>query len=223
MIKEFLNAENKLEFLLNNKNAIIILTIFCFPFGLYLLFKSKIISTKAKLIAIAICCFFVVAGYMKMQEDQRYFEENKYTIISELEELLEDGEAEEVLQEIKEEYLIVNDPELNQIKKKAKDIVEKHRKAERKAKQTEKEMAKRRSKIEAQFNKWDGSHINLVDKYLNQMHDPGSFEHVESRYIDNGETITVIMTCRGKNRLGSLSQVTVRAIVDINGNVLSFQ
>ena len=50
MIKEFFNAENKLEFLLNNKNAVLLLLFLCFPFGLFLFFKSPLFTKKNKLI-----------------------------------------------------------------------------------------------------------------------------------------------------------------------------
>lgn len=53
------------------------------------------------------------------------------------------------------------------------------------------------------FSSWDGSHRNFVKEYKSKMHDPSSFEHVETKYIDNADgTLTIIMTCRGKNAFG---------------------
>lgn len=58
--------------------------------------------------------------------------------------------------------------------------------------------------IDAQFSAWDGSHRDLVKLVKENMNDPKSFEHVETRYIDDGDGITVYMKFRGNNAFGGL-------------------
>lgn len=46
---------------------------------------------------------------------------------------------------------------------------------------------------------WDGSNKELVNLVKSGMNDPKSFEHVETRFIDNGDSLKLYMTFRGKN------------------------
>lgn len=89
--------------------------------------------------------------------------------------------------------------------------------AEREAK------AQRGEKIIRQFSSWDGSHRNFVRLIKDNMHDPSSFDHVETTYTDKGSYILVQMKYRGKNAFGAKVINTVNAKVDIEGNVLSVQ
>lgn len=77
-----------------------------------------------------------------------------------------------------------------------------------------------RAKLEAQFSTWDGSHRNLEKLIKSKMHDPGSYQHVETNYLDRGNYLVVTSSFRGKNAFGALMLNTVRAKVDMNGNVL---
>lgn len=79
----------------------------------------------------------------------------------------------------------------------------------------------------SQFSRFDGSHAAFVTKIKSSMHDPDSFEHVETIYYWTDETkksaedkITVKMTYRGTNGFGGVVTETVIAQVDTYGNVL---
>ena len=77
-----------------------------------------------------------------------------------------------------------------------------------------------------QYLEINGSHRVLEDYVKAHMNDPGSFEHVETKYImpkDTGVTATVyIMTYRGKNSFGGVVTETIRATCYIKtGKVLS--
>ncbi len=52
------------------------------------------------------------------------------------------------------------------------------------------------------------------------MNDPDSYEHDETRYIDNGDTLTVLTSYRGKNAFGGVVRASVTAVVDLEGNVI---
>lgn len=75
--------------------------------------------------------------------------------------------------------------------------------------------------IEEQFSLWDGSHVALVDLVKENMNDPKSFEHVETRYDDNGDGITVYMKFRGKNAFGGLVLNEVSAKADYKTNTIT--
>ena len=79
--------------------------------------------------------------------------------------------------------------------------------------------AERQKQIEAQFSAWDGSHRGLERVVKDAMNDPDSYDHVETRYIDKGDYLIVITSFRGKNAFGGVVKNTVRAKVDMNGNV----
>jgi hypothetical protein len=80
-------------------------------------------------------------------------------------------------------------------------------------------------KIDAMFSVLDGSHNGLVEATKATMNDASSFEHVETSYIVNPDTtrLTLFMTYRGNNAFGSKVIAKVRAISDMNGNVLSIE
>lgn len=78
----------------------------------------------------------------------------------------------------------------------------------------------REQKIKDQFNTWDGSHKGLEAWVKRQMNDPGSYEHVESRWGDNGDRITVSLTFRGKNVYGGVVTQTAIADFDLEGNMI---
>lgn len=86
---------------------------------------------------------------------------------------------------------------------------------------------KARKLLFSQFSPWDGSHAALVTKVKNTMHNPDSFEHVETIYYWSDKTkksandkITVEMTYRGTNLFGGVITETVIAKVDTHGNVI---
>lgn len=77
-----------------------------------------------------------------------------------------------------------------------------------------------KAKVTAQFSSWDGSHINLEKLIKSRMHDPASYRHVETNYLDRGGHILVTTKFRGKNAFGALILNNARARVDINGNII---
>ncbi len=79
----------------------------------------------------------------------------------------------------------------------------------------------REQKIAAQFQGEGSSHPALVELIKSKMNDPDSFEHVQSRFIDEGGTyIIVIMKYRGKNAFGGVITKYVTAQVNFDKEVL---
>ncbi len=52
------------------------------------------------------------------------------------------------------------------------------------------------------------------------MNDPESYEHVETRFRDDGNSIFVITEFRGKYAFGGKVKITVSARVVFEGNVI---
>ncbi len=78
---------------------------------------------------------------------------------------------------------------------------------------------KKRS-IENQFSAWDGSH-KVLERVIKQgMNDPDSYEHVETKYIDNGNYLIVTTKFRGNNAFGGKVLNSITAKIDYNGNII---
>lgn len=77
----------------------------------------------------------------------------------------------------------------------------------------------RADRISAGFSKWDGSHRDLTRIVKAAMHDPKSFEHVETVYWDKGNYLMVRMQYRGKNAFGAMVINSVTAYANIDGDV----
>lgn len=77
-----------------------------------------------------------------------------------------------------------------------------------------------REKIIAKAFDGDGSHKELTKIIKATMNDPDSFQHVKSRYSDQGEHIIVQTTFRGKNAFGGVVTNWISAKCSINGHVL---
>ena len=60
----------------------------------------------------------------------------------------------------------------------------------------------RKEKIDNQFS-LDGAFLPLVVSTRKNMLDPDSFEHIETKVLDQGESLKVWMTYRGVNALGA--------------------
>jgi len=78
----------------------------------------------------------------------------------------------------------------------------------------------RKEEIEKQFSGWDGSHFELTEYIKDNMNNPKSYEHVETVYVDNDDFLIVATKFRGENAFGGTVINTVRAKVDLNGNIL---
>lgn len=94
---------------------------------------------------------------------------------------------------------------------------------ERKQRDLARQQAARRSKIEESFSKYNGSHRGLVKYVESAMHDPDSFEHVETKVYDKETYLLVRMIYRGNNKFGAKVKESVLAKVDFDGNVLSIE
>lgn len=78
----------------------------------------------------------------------------------------------------------------------------------------------RREKVEEQFSAWDGSHPTLSRMIKDNCRNPKSYEHIETKFRDDGSSIFVITRYRAENGFGGMSIGTVSARVDFDGNVI---
>jgi len=78
----------------------------------------------------------------------------------------------------------------------------------------------RKENIEKQFSAWDGSHPKLSRMIEENCRNPDSYEHIETRFRDDGNSIFVITKYRAENGFGGMTIGTVSARVDFEGNVL---
>lgn len=58
--------------------------------------------------------------------------------------------------------------------------------------------------VEKWMSVYDGSIFDFEYDVKKMLHDPSSFEHVETGYIDTGSEVKVRMIFRAKNKLGAL-------------------
>lgn len=80
----------------------------------------------------------------------------------------------------------------------------------------------REKEISRQFSSWDGSHNGVERAIKERMNDPDSYEHVETRYRDDGDTLFILTTIRGNNSFGAKVMSTFGAKVSTaTGRVLS--
>ncbi len=68
--------------------------------------------------------------------------------------------------------------------------------------------------VESQFSAWDGSNKYLVELVKENMNDPKSFEHIETKYKDTSDGLDLYMKFRGKNAFGGLVINEVNAHAD---------
>jgi len=78
------------------------------------------------------------------------------------------------------------------------------------------------AKISSQFHPWDSRHLALEDLVVDNLNDPNSFDHLESRYTHNEseQTIRVRMEYTASNRLGGTVRGTAIAVFDYDGDVV---
>lgn len=81
----------------------------------------------------------------------------------------------------------------------------------------------RQSRIKRQFSPWDGSHYNLVKAVKANMNDPDSFEHIETKYVDQNDQLLVIMKYRGRNGFGGVVTEKVSARFGIDGSFIGLE
>jgi len=78
----------------------------------------------------------------------------------------------------------------------------------------------RQERIDRRFNVWDGSHINLENYIKKSMHNPDSYKHVETKYIDRGNHLVVFTVFRGTNAFGGIVTNSIMAKVGLEGDIL---
>ncbi|WP_269517919.1 hypothetical protein [Alteromonas sp. BMJM2] len=79
---------------------------------------------------------------------------------------------------------------------------------------------KRADRIQAQFNAWDGSHRALEYVIKKSMHNPDSYEHVETTFSDKGDHLIVQTVYRGTNGFGAIVKNFIRVKVTLDGQLL---
>jgi hypothetical protein len=83
-------------------------------------------------------------------------------------------------------------------------------------------ISKRNNQIKAQFSAWDGAHIQLERAIKKGMNDPSSYEHVQTLYNEYKDRLLISTTFRGNNAFGGKVVNTIKAYVDLNGNIIEF-
>ena len=75
--------------------------------------------------------------------------------------------------------------------------------------------------FELQFSLWNGSHRKTVEYVKEHMHNPKSFKHVETHYIDYAEKDYRIiqMKYRGTNLFNAVVTNSIWVKIDLHGNV----
>lgn len=75
----------------------------------------------------------------------------------------------------------------------------------------------------AMFSDWDGSHQKTIDLVKLSMHNPNSFEHVETRHLitDKNKNIVIIMQYRGTNLFGAIVTNYIKVKYSLNGTLLN--
>lgn len=77
-----------------------------------------------------------------------------------------------------------------------------------------------KQRIQGQFSAWDGSHRNLTDFIKRSMHNPASYEHVTTRYVNKGDHLIIVTSFRGTNAFGGVVQNTLTAKADLDGQII---
>ena len=75
---------------------------------------------------------------------------------------------------------------------------------------------------EIQFSVWDGSHIKTVQHLKDRMHDPKSYSHVETKYIDYAKDgyRLIYLTYRGSNLFGAILKNITIVKVNLQGDIM---
>lgn len=110
-------------------------------------------------------------------------------------------------------------PEREKIIKEITEKKEQEKKATELRVKREKEK-KRDELIRKQFSSWDGSHRKLSRMIEESCRNPDSYEHIETRFRDDGNSIFVTTKYRAENGFGGMTIGNVTARVDFNGNVI---
>lgn len=102
----------------------------------------------------------------------------------------------------------------------AKADVEQRVSAEPKPKRELTPAEQREKDIKRQFSPLDGSHRNLERLVKNALHDPDSYDHVETRYSDKGDHLMVSLKYRAVNGFGATRLHRAVAKVGLDGSII---
>ena len=78
----------------------------------------------------------------------------------------------------------------------------------------------RQEQIDKGFSAWNGSHLELTKYIKTIMNDPKSYEHVKTTYSDQGDSLIVRATFRGKNAFGGVVVNWISAKCSIDGTII---
>lgn len=88
---------------------------------------------------------------------------------------------------------------------------------EKQALKQKEEHEKRMRKFEEKcLSSWNGSHRELVKLVKQNMNNPKSFEHVETRYGVTGDYAGIVMVYRGTNAFGAIVTNSIKAKVSLD-------
>ncbi|MDP2890329.1 MAG: hypothetical protein Q8P34_15365 [Bacteroidota bacterium] len=151
-------------------------------------------------------------------ENDKKIEEQKQEVFDKLPQHVKDSinlanELKEKNERIENELKEKAERAANELKKENEHKENENRIREEKTKRLNKE-------AEEQFNTYDGSHRALTELIKDSMHDPDSYEHIETKFRNDGNSIFVVTKYRGMNGFGPKRISTVTAKVDFNGNVI---
>jgi hypothetical protein len=118
-------------------------------------------------------------------------------------------------------YLIQEEPGSIALYKDKLADVESKLAAKQKAEQDQARQAQLKELVKKQFSGFDGSHRGTEAAIKARLKDPGSYEHVETRYVAHPDSLTVYTTYRARNSFNAIITGTAVATVDAQGNVLS--
>ncbi|MDB5252849.1 MAG: VHMLp45 [Flaviaesturariibacter sp.] len=80
--------------------------------------------------------------------------------------------------------------------------------------------ADRQKTIEGGFSSWDGSHKQLEKYIKDNLNDPGSYEHIKTRYWDQDDHLVVSTEYTAKNAYGGRVRGFVKAKCALDGSVI---
>lgn len=78
----------------------------------------------------------------------------------------------------------------------------------------------RQDEISRGFSAWDGSHVQLERYIKKNLKDPDSYEHIETRYGDQGDYLLVSTSYRARNSFGGMVVGKVIAKAAIDGQLI---
>lgn len=97
-----------------------------------------------------------------------------------------------------------------------KSSLQKHKEQQKIIDDIEQKKQDRKKMISSYFSPWDGS-CTILENYIKEnMNDPDSYKHVETRYGDYGDYLTIRTKYRGKNAFGGTVTNYAAIKIDLN-------